>query len=205
MKVSNPVEVCNLSLLRINQSSISSLQDDSLQAKACELNFDQSKSSLLSQYNWTFAIERAVLSEVPLDSPPATIMLEYSRRFALPAEFLRLIAVYNSMNQKLIAINGQRPPYVIEGNYILTDYNNCKIKYVRNLDMISAFSPLFIDAFVLDLAIRLTKFFNDSSAYLQQLEAEYAQILEKAKISDCQQTMLEGIASYPLLEESWGF
>jgi hypothetical protein len=206
MAISSQIDVCNLALLRINQSSISSLDEDSLQGKACRQNFDQSRSSLLSQYNWTFAIDRAPLNEVPDgNGNPPYIPLEYSRRFTLPQGFLRLVAVYNSTNQKLIAINGVKRPYLLEGGYLLTDQSECKIKYIKDMKEIPKFSPLFIDCFVLDLAIRLSKFFNDSSAYLQQLQMEYMQELGRAKISDCQQTMLEGVVSYPMLEESWGF
>jgi hypothetical protein len=200
MQISSEIEVCNLALLRINQSSISALSDDSLQAKACEYNLDQSKSSLLSQYNWTFAINRAILNEVENDDP----MFEYSRKYAFPEGFLRLVSVYNSMNQKLIAMNGVKPPYMLEGKYILTDQAVCKIKYIKDVPIVQC-SRLFIDCLVLDLAVRLTKFFNDSSAYLQQLEMEYAQSLDKAKVSDCRQTMIGSVISYPLLEESWGF
>jgi hypothetical protein len=217
MKISSEVEVCNLALLRINQSPISSLSDDSLQASACKQIFQQSKSALLSQYNWTFAIDRAILQIVTDNSrrPNETdrqyelrrdkTLFEYVRKFALPAEFLRLISVYNSFGERLCSVSGIKRPYVMEGMFILSDQKELKIKYIKDINAITQFSPLFIDCFVLDLALRLTKFFNDSSAYLQQLQLDYAMQMEKAKISDCQQTMMDGVLSYPLLGESRSF
>ena len=218
MKISNSVEVCNLALLKINQSSISSLTDDSLQAKACKMTYEQSKACLLAQYNWTFAINRAVLvvaqdnSRLPNETDADynarrdPTLFEYMRKCSLPEKFLRLIAVYNSFNDVVhVSSSMIKPPYVLEGGGLLADQAECKIKYIKDTDIVSEFSAQFIDCFVLDLAIRLTKFFNDSTSYLQQLQADYMLQIEKAKVSDCQQTMLYSQRSYPLLAESWSF
>jgi hypothetical protein len=193
------------------------LNDDSLQAKACNMNYEQSKSALLAQYNWTFAINRAELtkktdnsrlpgeSDADYNARKDKTLFEYIRRFSLPNDFLRLITMYDQSNEILHVTTGIRPPFVLENGFILTDASSCKMKYVKDIDDVSTFSPMFIDCFVLDLAIRLTKFFNDSSSYLQQLQMDFQNQIEKAKISDCQQTTLYSNRSYPLLAESWGF
>ena len=60
MKISSKIEICNLALARIEQSSISSYEDeDSMQAQYCRMSYEQSKSALLSQYSWSFAIDSA--------------------------------------------------------------------------------------------------------------------------------------------------
>lgn len=202
MKISSKVEICNLALLRVSLDSISSFEDDNTpQGKTCRLIYEQSKSHLLSQYSWTFAIASKVLNRLAV----AEAIQEYRYRYALPQGFLRLVGVYGSFDKKVIAIGNIKKPYVLEGQCVLTDLETCKIKYVYDIDTVSEFSPLFIDCFVLDLAIRLTKNFNNSSAYLQQLQSELAMMIAKAKISDCQQTMLDGITSYPILFSTWEF
>lgn len=201
MKVSSKIEICNLALARIEQNSISSFENDkSIQGQFCRMSYEQSKSSLLSQYNWTFAIKRAVLNKVVVVNP----IEDYSYTYALPEGFLRLVSIYNN-NKELIKVMNTRPPYILEGQYIYSDYPNCKIKFIYDLDEVSYFSPLFIDCFILDLSIRLTKLFNSSSTYLQQLLIEFEQAIEKAKISDCQQAMMSPIMSYPLLQEAADF
>jgi hypothetical protein len=217
MKVSNPSEVCNLALLKIKQSSISSLTEDSMQAKACNRVYEQSKSALLSEYNWSFAIARKVLTVVTDNSrlPNETdddynrrrdpTLFEYVRRFQLPESFLRLAAVYNSFNGPVYAVTGCKPPFTLEGGFLLSDLSIVKLKYVEDREDISKFSPQFIDCLILNIALRLTETFNDSGAYLQQLQSEYLLQLDKAKSSDCQQTMLPGILSYPMLAESGSF
>lgn len=212
MVVVSEVEICNLALLKINQNAISSFEEGSVQAEACKRIYDQSRAYLLSQYNWNFAISRALLNLVsdnsgkePTELDYDQTLFEYTKRFSLPEKFLRLIAVYNGLNQKLIAVTGLKPPFVLEGGYILSDQKICKIKYIKDIEAVGKFPPQFLECFVLDIAIRLTKFFNDSTSYLQQLCNDYQLQFEKAKISDCQQTMIGGVESYPLLAESWRF
>lgn len=212
MKISSEVEVCNLALLKINQSSISSFDEGSVQSEACKKVYDQARAYLLSQYNWTFAINRTLLNVVsensgkePTDINYDHTLFEYTRKFGLPEKFLRLISVYNGSNQKLIAVTGLKPPFVLEGGFLLSDQKICKIKYIKDTETVASFPPQFLECFILDLAIRLTKFFNDSTSYLQQLYGDYQLQLEKAKISDCQQTMIGGVESYPLIAESWRF
>jgi len=217
MKISNSVEVCNLALLRINQSPISSLTDDSLQANRCNMTYEQAKTRLLEEYNWTFAIRRAELvkavdnSRLPNETDAQynlrrdPLLFEYTRKFVLPDKFLRIVAVYDGSNRIIHANMGTRPAYVREGMFLLTDLSACKMSYIADVDVVSTFSMKFIDCLVLDLAIRLTKFFNDSSAYLQQLQAEFEAQIASAKISDCQQTMMYSLRSNPLLMDSWSF
>ncbi|MDR1983138.1 MAG: hypothetical protein LBQ08_05090 [Holosporaceae bacterium] len=200
MKISSEVEVCNLALLRINQVSISSLDENSLEARACKLNFQQSKSYLLAQYPWTFATFRAILIKVDDNS-----LWEYSNKYQLPPEFLRMLAIYDSGNNQLTSITGAKSPYVLEGGYILSNYSGLKMKYIKDIDNIVSFSPEFIDCLVLDLALRLTKYFNDSTSYLQLLMSEFERKFTLAKNSDCQQTLIGGMLNYPLLAESMEF
>jgi hypothetical protein len=127
--------------------------------------------------------------------------IEYANKYSFPDDFLRLIA-YDGSNQELIGRTDFKPSYAIQAPYILTDATVCKIKYVGDLEVVAAMSPLFIDCLVLDLAVRLTKVFNDSSTYLQQLEQDFNVAFAKAKIEDCRQIPLKPIMSYPLLEES---
>lgn len=200
MKISNAVEICNLALVRIEQNSISSLDDKSVQGQFCKMVYEQSKSSLLSRYNWTFAITTSRLTR--LDT---TELIDYKYSYQLPADFLRLVGVYSGTDTELIQITGYKPPFILEGDVIKSDVDTIKIKYVRDVDTVATFSPLFVDCFVLDLAIRLTKLFNSSTTYLQMLTMEFAQKIAEAKISDCQQTMLNQIRSYPLLFSTWEF
>ena len=64
MKVSSEIEICNLALIRIEQSTIASMDDKSVQAQTCKAMYEQAKSSLLARYNWSFAIKKAKLAQI---------------------------------------------------------------------------------------------------------------------------------------------
>lgn len=203
MKVSSKVEICNLALARIELNSISSYEDDnSAQAQFCRMSYEQSKSSLLGQYNWTFAISRAKLKELENENDDFN---EYEHKYSLPSDFLRLVMVYNESNHPVIHFMNYKAPFVMEGRHIYTDVENAKIKYIRDVDDVSEFSPLFIDCLILDLAVRLTRLFNSSTTMLQQLLSEFTLMIEKAKITDCQQTTSQSSCVSPILASTWGF
>lgn len=201
MKISSKVEVCNLALARIEQSSISSYDDeDSMQATYCRMSYEQSKSALLSQYSWTFAINSAKLIHVEhIDA-----IREFDYKYALPEGFLSFVALYNSYNKEVLG-SSYKPLYRLEGGFLYTDVNNACMKYVKDIDDISLFSPLFIDCFVLDLATRLTRLFQSSGTYLQQLEQELDIALRTAKANDCRQISMGGLRAYPLLASTGEF
>lgn len=200
MKISNKIEVCNLALQRIRQASIASLEGDSFQAESCSLIYEQSRSSLLSQYNWTFAIKKAKL--VPEDNTD-DVLKDYTYRYALPNDFLKLFEVYDDKHL-LVPIQNVPPPYVRESNKLLTNSSPCILKYICDLENVSEFSPMFIDCLSLDIAIRLVKSFLDSTTYEQLLTAQFQQVLAEAKINDCQQTLIPHFQYSPLLAVTMG-
>lgn len=195
MKISSVVEVCNQALCRIGQRSISSLNDDSLQASTCKLIYEQVKSKLLASYSWTFATYTEELRKVSdnsglLNTDPAfdKTLLWFMRKFEKPAGFLRLIFITGADNIPL-QNNEISPVYSNEGRYIKTDLTVCKMNYVKDIDTVGDFSPQFIDCLKLALAVELTKTFIDSSSHAEATKMEFEREFLKAKIDDAQQTM----------------
>lgn len=200
MKVSSKIEVCNLALQKIRQASIASLDDDSYQGESCSLIYEQSRASLLSQYDWSFAIKTAKLMQ---EDNSDSVLKQYKYRYALPNDFLKLFEVYDD-SHLLVPYQNIKPPYVKEGNKILTDANPCILKYIYDLENVSEFSPLFIDCLALDIAIRLVKSFLDSTTYEQLLTAQFQQLIQEAKTNDCQQTMMPRYQYSPLAMNALG-
>lgn len=205
-KISSSVEICNLALIRIGHSPIVSLDEsdgnDTLQAEMCKLCYDQARMSLLSRYNWTFAVTQKKLDTEVNDENRIESIYKY--QYNLPNDFLKLISVKDNEFNYLRPIAGIRPPYVMESGYLFTDWKPCRIGYIFNTEDIPKFSPMFIDCLVLELAMRLTKVFVDSTTYFQILQMEFANLIRDAERSDCQQIILDTVQSYPILGESLG-
>jgi hypothetical protein len=201
MKISSEIEVCNLALLKIGQNTISSFDDEIPQAQLCRYSYDQSKQSLLYQYPWSFATKEDGLTQI-VERGNGEAVPRYKYVYSIPEAFLRLVSIYDGANREMTAFTGCKPAYEVQNARLMTDFNPCRIKYVFDLGIVTQMSPLFIDAMVCDLAIRMTKVFNDSSTYLQQLEQDFMITFEKAKIEDARQKQLPQVTSYPLFLES---
>lgn len=201
MKVSNKTDVCNLALIELEQATVSDIdRGNSLQAEDCKIVYDQSRSSLLSQYDWTFALTTAKLNEIDNSK---NILKEYAHQYQLPDGFLRLFKVYDG-DKLLVPRPNFKPPYVLEGGCILSDASSCVVKYVYDMEEVVRFPPLFIDCLALDIAIRLTRTFQCSSTYQQQLMMKFERLFAKAKTIDCRQTMMSHSTPSPLLSTYLG-
>lgn len=196
MKISSAVEICNLALTRIDQNTISSLTPDTLQGRKCALVYEQCKTSLLSQYPWSFAIQNAKLNKLT-----TTGVSEYKYKYSLPEGFLRVVTLMDENYTVLPPLQGIKKMYALEGGFLFSDAPELILKFVSDVDSVAQFSPLFIDSLKLSIAIELTKMFNSSATYLQQLMAEFSTIISKATTVDCQQSVLRPITQYPLLSK----
>lgn len=128
MKISSKVEICNLALARIEQNSISSFEEDtSVQGQFCRLSYEQSKSALLSQYKWTFAISSAVLVKTEYNDA----IKEYAYKYALPNGFLSFVALYDSFDEEVKG-SSYKPVYSLMENFLFTNVNNAKIKFIKD-------------------------------------------------------------------------
>lgn len=219
--INSPVQICNLALNKIKQSTIESLDEDSLQAERCRLLYNHVRRYLLYQYNWTFAIEQASLSIAKYKknaTNPELVdesLFEYNYKYSLPNNFLRLINVYYlSDSYPMTAITEAKPPYVIEGKYLLCDYPKTsdpsqikqdqliKIKYIKDITNVSRWTPGFTQVVVYALAAELTQVFNDSASYEQQIDSKLDYLLKIAKTQDAQQTQMQQANTYPLLNQT---
>lgn len=210
MKISSQVDICNLALLRINQRPISSFEDKSPQSDTCKAVYDQARAYMLSQYDWTFAITNIELAKIADNSEKSQLpyddtLIEYSRKFRLPAKFLRLICVFDGFNRPIQHMHEGRPPYVVEGQCVLCDMDKCKIKFGQDEHDLNKFTIPFIECLSIDIAIRLSKIFNDSTSYLQQLTGDFERYMARAKVSDCQQTMIYSMRPSPLVSSLMEF
>lgn len=206
-KVTSELDICNLALLTVGHHTISSLDkngdNDTLQAETCRAFYDQARMSLLSRYNWTFALSRWKYDDRDQYYDDSGVS-EYKYVYPLPRDFLKLVFVRDNMHHDLIPITGMKPPYSLESGYLFTDTHPCRIVYVSNAEDISKFSPAFVDSLILELAIRFTKILNDSTTYKQHLTFDLERIINEAKRVDCQQIILGQVQSFPLLASTLG-
>lgn len=165
------IDICNSALSKLGVDHIVSLEDDSRQAKLCKEQYPKLKKSFLRAHPWNFAIERATLAA------SATAPVHgFDYQYRLPISCLRVLSV----NENIY-------PWVKEGDYILSDSDECDIVYLADVaegkfDAISAeVLSIWLAA---DLAADLNP--NEKQTLLQQKEIE----MRAARSFDAQESFV---------------
>lgn len=174
-------EICNMALGRIGANRLAytgTTETDldantTLEAIQCNLNYEQTRNSLLRSHWWNFASARANLV-LDTETPP----FEWSYQFKLPDDYLRMRTVYDSIL------------YTIEGNKFLTNDSEVSIRYIRKVTDVSEFDTLFVEVLVLRLALKLLPALagTQTPQFRQELKQDLMIEIGKAVTIDSQET-----------------
>lgn len=151
---------------------ITSLTEDSEEARLCNARFNDILDEMLESHPWNFAIDRATLS-----ASSETPNHEYDYKFLLPQRpyCLRVVKEYNDYS------------YKIEGRYLFSNYSDINITYVKRVTDMNELSSLFRECFSLYLAAELAYPLAGSNALKQQMYAEYERLIRQARSKDGQE------------------
>ena len=147
--------ICSMALSRLGAKRINDLDDATdtkPEAVYCRLFFTQVAKQLMRSYIWRFAQSRVRLSEDASWSDDDNTDFGYLHVYHLPADFLRLVLVWNG---------SERPQqetgyiYQLEGLRLLTDETSAYVRYVKWVSDVGAWDSLFIEVMILELAKRL--------------------------------------------------
>jgi hypothetical protein len=181
------VDICNNALIRIGSKTITSLSDGDKVANACNSIYEQTRDLLLRQHLWNFAITRAQLA-----SESTSPGFEYDYSYPLPADFIRVKSLYESDEA-----------FKIEKSKLLTNESVLKLIYVARIEDVSKFDPLFTEALILSLAVRLSYILIGSNSRESALKDELQKIMFLAKQVDGQEDSAESLQSDLFLRTKW--
>lgn len=146
---SSETDICNMALNRIGAKALTAAEitaNTEPRAIACNTHYAQTRDALLRSHWWRFAKARAALTAT------TTPTFEWSYAFTLPTDFLQEKSVYedNSTLRRNTVYS-----YELEGSTLLTDESSCNLRYIKQVTTVTSFDPLFIECFVLQLALKL--------------------------------------------------
>lgn len=184
------VGICNAALIRLGENTISSFDDGSLEANACSLLWDSSRREILELHPWKFAITRSSwnaatesggLSRTASDTP---VNIEYKYEYTLPSNCIKLLKVY------------QDGDYKLEGRNIITDSEECHIKYVKDESTTTNWSPVFLKVMEAKMAYELAYTVSRQAGLIEQMAALLERSLMVARSVDSQQDVLDEIDQF---------
>jgi len=170
--------ICNKALYFLKSDyRITSLDEDSLEARLCNAFFDDALDILTEQHAWNFAVERAVLAQ----SATAPVF-GFTYKFQLPTDPYCL--------KILMVLDGSDYPIAYwkqAGRFIETDMDAVRLTYLKRISNLSELSPLFREALAYYLAVQISEPLTRSTELTTNMEKLYGYALKKAKKSDSQQ------------------
>lgn len=174
--MSSKVQICNLALGRLGASRITSLTDNTAEAKLCNLFFDDVAEEVMLEGPWTSTIQRATLNRT-VNTP----VFEYSYEYQLPTSPKLL---------KALAINEETPgnyAYKIEGDKLVTDLSSVKLLYIARLDDTEAYDPMLKRAITSRLTAELAYAITGSASLAEKWQKKYEQDVMDGLAIDGQQ------------------
>jgi hypothetical protein len=182
MAVSN-VAICNLALQKLGASRITSLTENSANARSCNACYELIRDAEIRRYAWNFAKTRTTLAP---DAETPDFDFDYA--FTLPPDCLRVLPP--SRNDL---------DWSIESGKILTnDGDTLEIIYLKRVEDEALFDPAFVEAFACKLAWHMCEEITQSNQKKADILTEYKDVIKEAKRANS----FERIADEPP-EDTW--
>ena len=158
-------DICNLALGHLGEARVSSLDEDTVAARACALHYGPVLNQVLRSHRWNFAAKRAVLT-VNATAPA----FGWSYAYDLPADCVRVLELNDS------EFNDVSDEYVVEGRQLLTDADKVNLIYIRKITDVAQFDALFIEALALKLAVALSETIRGTTGKTADLLSAYERV-----------------------------
>jgi hypothetical protein len=168
--------IVNLALVKLDASRITSIDDESENARKAQAIYDKIRDEVLRAHPWNFAVDRVALALLA-----STPVFGYTYQFQIPTNCLRVLGVYDSGGVK-------QSDYKREGDKILCDLDAVYIKYIRKETDPNKYDANFIAAFSTRLAAELAYPITHSTSMGDTQLKLYTQLLAIAKSIDGQES-----------------
>jgi hypothetical protein len=178
MAISN-TEICNMALDKLGAARINDLDTDkSPQAIKCRTHFEQTRDALVESHTWRFATGREKLSQDTVDPE-----FEYDNQFILPTDYL--------VQKNVWGENGPRDTpfsYSLEGDRLLTNEGEINLRYIKRVTDPTKFDPLFVEVFILKLALKLVALAGANPKMSETIGRELNGIMPSVRVRSRQET-----------------
>lgn len=158
--MASQVQICNLALMKFGSITITSITEDTREARACHSLWELTRDDLLYSYPWKFALTRYSMG-TPLTADPE---FEYDYQYTLPADCLRVYDMYDSDEE-----------WTVEKGVLLSNRSDdIYIRYIAKITDVSKYHPAFVKCMATALAAELAVKLKDDAklrlSLLQELE-----------------------------------
>tara|TARA_R100000005_G_C4941347_1_gene165709 strand:- start:134 stop:730 length:597 start_codon:yes stop_codon:yes gene_type:complete len=188
------VDLCNRALDLLGAANITSLTENSKEARLCNGNFDDVRDAVLRSHPWNVAITRKNLA-----ADSTTPAFGFSFQFTLPTDpfCLRVLSFWNSNVNNEVAAYDSNVMFKIEGRKILSNEDTCNIIYIGRVTDTEQYDSLLNKAISARLAAEIAYNITGSNSVASNMLTIYEARLKEAKGVDS----MEGYPEQPQADD----
>lgn len=167
----NITDICNLALSYIGKGSISDINANTENARACKRHYDHKRRQLLRDYSWGFANSSMKLAELNAKFPG------WEKTYAYPRKCLAIRRIYNEAGEQIKEYEGDKYKVFMateEIKAICCNVPEAYMDFTYDNTQTEIYTPDFIEALArglaADMAMSLT-----GSPQLAQEQMQYMQ------------------------------
>lgn len=164
--------------MQLGKAPIASFEEPGDMARLCNNLYAMERDSILREHNWNCCNKMVVLA--PLAQAPA---FRFSAQFALPGDFLRLIAV----NDRYVGQAPQTEFFKVQGRNILASGTALYLEYVYRNEVEATWDPKLIELMTARMLWKMAYPITQSTSLRDELKAEYMALARMARGIDSQE------------------
>ena len=180
--MASTVDIWNLALNLVGDSSVVDPLENSTGADLCRLHYPYCLGFVLEAVDWNFATKRVEVAESANIEPA----FGFQSSFKVPDDCSRIIEVWdNKRGNKNTSYTQNNLQWQQEGEYISADTSDqVWVKYIEKVDDPNRFTDSFITALAANLGARLAIPVAASRQLKLDLLSEYKILVDEAAASD---------------------
>ena len=184
------VDICNEAMDLLGAATITSLDENSKEARLCNRRYETVRDSVLRAHPWNIAITRKQLAK---DS--AAPAFGFASQFTLPTDpyCLRVMSLHTSNVDENVAPYDTQTMFKIEGRKVLTNEDTCRIVYIGRITDTEQYDSLLSSTVATKLAAETAYAITGSMNVSQQMMALYEARLREARSMDAMEGMPDKI------------
>ena len=180
------VDICNEAMDLLGAATITSLTENSKEARLCNRRYETVRDAVLRAHPWNIAVTR---KQLPRDSEAPAFGFTY--QYTLPTDpyCLRVLSLHTSNVDEEIAPYDSQAMFKIEGRKVLTDEGTCRIVYIGRITDTEQYDSLLSSTVATKLAAETAYAITGSTSVSTQMFSLYENRLREARSMDA----MEGV------------
>jgi len=180
------VNMCNSALNLLGASTISSLTDETKNARLCNQRYEPVRNRVFRSHAWNCLHKRVQLAQNSI-AP----VIEYDHAYALPSDCLRVLKIHNGTTDSI----ADALDYKLEGRNIITDEDTVYAIYIALDTDPNNYDTYLRESISHQLAADLCYAITNNATLANQYMTRADERLREARFIDATENSLETIES----------